>query len=60
MTVKDAARQLVARLPEDVTWDEIQYRLYLRQVVDESDAQIARGEGISQEEAEERLAKWLR
>ena len=60
MTVKDAVWQLVAGLPEDVTWDEIQYRLYLRQVVDESDAQIAAGEGISQEEAEERLAKWLK
>ena len=60
MTVKDAARQLVAGLPDDVTWDEIQYRLYLRHVVDESDVQIAAGEGISQEEAEERLAPWLR
>jgi len=60
MTVKDAVQQIVAGLPENVTWDEIQYRLYLRQVVDESDAQIAAGEGISQEDAEERLAKWLK
>ena len=60
MTVKEAVQQLVAKLPEDVTWDEIQYRIYLRQVVDESDVQIARGEGISQEDAEERLARWLK
>ena len=60
MTVKDAVQQLVAGMPDDVTWDEIQYRLYLRQVVAESDAQIARGEGLSQEKAEERLAQWLR
>jgi len=59
MTVKEAVQQLVAGLPEDVTWDEVQYRLYLRQVVEESDAQIARGEAIPQEEAEERLAQWL-
>ena len=59
MTVKEAIQQLVAELPENVTWDEIQYRIYLKQVVDESDAQIAQGEGIPQEEAEERLAKWL-
>ena len=59
MTVKEAVQQLVAGLPDNVTWDEIQYRIYLRQVVDESDAQIARGEGIPQEEAEERLAQWL-
>jgi len=58
MTVKEAVQQLVTELPDDVTWDEIQYRIYLKQVVDESDAQIARGEGIPQQEAEERLAKW--
>lgn len=60
MTIKAEVQQLVAGLPDDVTWDEIQYRLYLRQIADESDAQIAEGEGISQEDAEERLAKWLR
>jgi len=59
MTVKEAVQQIVAELPDDVTWDEIQYRIYLKQVVDESDAQIARGESIPQEEAEERLAQWL-
>ena len=59
MTVKDAVQQLVVGLPDDVTWDEIHYRLYLRQVADESDAQIAKGEGVSQENAEERLAPWL-
>ena len=59
MTVKEAVQQLVAGLPDDVTWDEVQYRIYLRQVVEESDAQIARGEAIPQEEAEERLAQWL-
>jgi hypothetical protein len=59
MTVKDAVQQLVAGLPDDVTWDEIQYRIYLRQTVEESDAQIARGEAIPQEEAEERLADYF-
>ena len=59
MTVKEAVRQFVAGLPDDVTRDEVQYRIYLRQVVEESDAQIARGEAIPQEEDEERLAQWL-
>ncbi|MCL2120438.1 MAG: hypothetical protein FWH27_18645 [Planctomycetaceae bacterium] len=59
MTVKETVQQLVAGLPDDVTWDEVQYRVYLRQVVAESDAQIARGEGVPQKEAEERLAQWL-
>ena len=58
MTFKEAVQLLVADLPDDVTWDEIHYRIYLKQVVDESDALFARGESISQHEAEERLAQW--
>ena len=60
MTIKDAVQQLIADLPDNVTWDEIQYRLYLKQVIDESEAEIAKGEGISQHEAEERLGTWLK
>lgn len=59
MTVKEAAEQLIAGLPDDVTWEEIQYRIYLRQVVDESEAQIAQGQGLTQDEVEERLSSWL-
>ena len=51
---------MVADLPDNVTWDEIQYRLYLRQVIDESEAQIADQQGLSQDQAEESLAKWLK
>lgn len=60
MTVKEAAEQLIAGLPDDVTWEEIQYRIYLRQVVDESETQIAQGQGLTQDEVEERLSSWLR
>lgn len=59
MTVKEAAEQLIAGLPDDVTWEEIQYRIYLRQVVDKSEAQIAQQQGLTQAEVEERLASWL-
>lgn len=58
--VKETARQLIDDLPEDVTWDEIQYRLYLRQVIDESESQIAEKQGLPQSEAEERLSQWLK
>lgn len=60
MTIKEKAQQLIDELPEDTDWDEIQYRLYLRQMLDESESLIADGHGLTQEQAEERLAKWLK
>jgi hypothetical protein len=33
-SVKEAARQLVENLPEDITWDELMYRIYVRQNIE--------------------------
>ena len=32
--VKEAARQLVENLPEDVTWDDLMFRIYVRQNIE--------------------------
>ena len=32
--VKSAARQLVDSLPDDATWDDVMYRIYVRQAID--------------------------
>ena len=60
ITIKESAQQIIADLPDDVTWDEIQYRLYLKEMIDEAELEIAEGKGISHEEVEKRLAKWLK
>ncbi len=60
MTVKETLQKILAHLPDSVTWDEIQYRIYLQQVVEESERQIDNGQGLTQAQAEERLAKWLK
>ncbi len=33
-TVKDEARRLVERLPEEATWEDLQYEIYFRQAVE--------------------------
>jgi hypothetical protein len=33
-TVKEEARRLVERLPDDATWEDIQYEIYVRQAVE--------------------------
>jgi len=32
--VKSAVRQLAEMLPDDATWDDVMYRVYVRQAVD--------------------------
>lgn len=32
--VKSAVRQLAETLPDDATWDDVMYRIYVRQAVD--------------------------
>lgn len=34
MTVKQAAQRLVEELPENATWDDLMYRIYVRQAVE--------------------------
>jgi hypothetical protein len=32
--VKEEARKLVENLPEDVTWDDLMYQIYVRQTIE--------------------------
>ncbi len=58
-SVKEAVLEMIERLPNDATVDDIMAELYFRQKVDEGLRQLDRGEGIEHEEAKRRLAKWL-
>jgi hypothetical protein len=33
-SVKEEALRLVERLPEDVTWEDLQYEIYVRQAIE--------------------------
>ena len=33
-TVKEEARRLVERLPDEATWEDLQYEIYFRQAVE--------------------------
>lgn len=54
-SAKDAARQLIEQLPDQATWDDIQYELYVKQKIEEGLADIAAGRVISHEELKHRL-----
>jgi hypothetical protein len=57
--IKDEVTSLLDRLPDDASIEDVQYHLYVVEKV-RNGLDAARTEGaISQEQAEEKLAKWL-
>ncbi len=53
--LKTAARQLVDRLPEGATWDDLMYEIYVRQAVEEGVADVEAGRTVSAEDARAEL-----
>lgn len=49
---------MIAALPDDVSIEEIQYRLYVLEHIRTGRAELEAGLGIPHEEAMESLAKW--
>lgn len=59
MTVKDQVKAIVEELPDDCTIEDVKYRLYVLENIRLGLEELDRGEGIPQEEAKKRMAKWL-
>lgn len=55
INVKEAARQLIDRLPNEVTWDELAYQIEVRASIERGLADAAAGRLIPQEEIEKRF-----
>jgi predicted transcriptional regulator len=58
MTTKQAVIEMIERLPEDISVEDIMAELYFRHKVDEGLRQLDAGEGIEHKEALRRLEKW--
>ena len=57
-TAKDEVRELLERLPEDVTLEDIQYAIYVRQKIQEGLDAARRGDTVTQAEMETRMSRW--
>jgi predicted transcriptional regulator len=56
---KEEIRRLLDKLPEDVSYEDVQYHIYVQQAVQRGLDAADRGEVVSQQEIERRMAKWL-
>ena len=59
MNTKQAVLDLLKKLPDDCTLDDLQYHLYVLQAVDRGREEIAAGKKLSHEDVKRELrAKW--
>ena len=49
-SVKESVLELVQELPDECTWDDVMYRLYVRQKIEAALQASERGEVVSHEE----------
>ncbi|MBW3539587.1 MAG: hypothetical protein KY476_04895 [Planctomycetes bacterium] len=59
MTTKEAVLELIRRLPDDATVDDIMSELYVRRKIEEGLRELDAGKGIPHNEVKGTLAKWL-
>ncbi|HNW36445.1 MAG TPA: hypothetical protein PKM25_16015 [Candidatus Ozemobacteraceae bacterium] len=58
-SVKDQARALLDSLPDDCTFDDIQYHLYVAEKVKRGIKRAESEPVLNQEQVEKKFAKWL-
>jgi predicted transcriptional regulator len=56
-TTKEEAMQLISRLPEEVTWEDIMYRLYVKRKIEEGIKAAEAGRIVSHDEVKEQFAR---
>ena len=58
-TAKEEVRKMLDRIPDEASFEDIQYHIYVREKMDRGLRDIQEGRVLSQEEIERRMAKWL-
>ena len=54
-TAKEAARQIIERLPDQATWDELMYELYVKQKIEAGLADVRADRTVSHEDVKAEL-----
>ena len=58
-TAKDVVRKMLDEIPDDASFEDIQYHIYVREKIDHGLKDVKAGKVLSQDEVEKRMAKWL-
>jgi len=58
-TAKEAVRKMLDQVPDDASFEDIQYHIYVQEKIDHGLRDIEEGRVLSEEEVEKRMSKWL-
>jgi len=56
---KEEVRRMLEYLPDDVSFEEIQYHIYVREKIERGLQDTQEGRVLSQQDVEDRMSKWL-
>ncbi|MFX0102562.1 MAG: hypothetical protein ACFFCS_23550 [Candidatus Hodarchaeota archaeon] len=57
---KENVLELLKKLPDDASYEDIMYEIELQRKINEGISEIERGNYLTHEEAMERLKRWLK
>ncbi len=58
-SVKESVIDFIKKLPDNLTVEEIAYKLYIDERINKAQKQMKDGNYLTHEEAKKRLKKWL-
>lgn len=58
-TAKEEVRKLLENIPDDASYEDIQYHIYVREKIERAMKEADEGHFVSEEEMERRLSRWL-
>ena len=59
-SAKREVEELLKHVPDSASYEDIQYRIYVRQKIAQGEADAEAGRVLTQEETEKRMEKWLK
>ena len=57
--VKEEMRHILEQLPDNATWDDVQYHIYVRQKIDRGLDDVTQGRLLTEEDFDRRMRRWL-
>jgi predicted transcriptional regulator len=60
MTVKAMAQKVISNMPEEASYDDIQYQLYVLECIEKGEKEIAEGKVLTENQVQQGLKKWLK
>lgn len=58
-SAKEEVKKLLETLPDDASFEDIQYHIYVREKIERGLQDVEEGRVLSQEEVEKRMSRWL-